>query len=300
MGKLEKNFIREVVNNLLNKTEDGKELDIKYLEEQLRDKFLDEDTYNEAIKILYSFVQPVIMKQERKVEVINFPNPVEPITDIKINNFGELKDSFKYLEDAIKSINIEVPIVNVPAPIINIPEAKETVVNVPELDLYPLLEEIEKGLKKLRTNNKSNPLAVRLTDGTDWIKEIVKIQKETSKAIAAFAGGSNQIRLVNSNMTPVNPATSDSPSTLLHNLVTVTTAGTEVQVSATSVPIKGITIKSLAANTGTMYVGSSTVSSTNGYPLAAGQAISFDISNLNTIWIDASVSGEKVSYLAVN
>ena len=292
---------REIVNKLLNSIAYGQEIDINQTRNTLIENIQtleDEDKeliQKEALKTFDLSFQPVAVRQERRVKVVNFPVVPKYPNEIKINNLSELKEYFESLKEAFNipapEVNVKAPIINVPAPIVNVPAFPGV-----SVDLYPLLD----ALSNIQYNSKENPLAVRLTDGIEWIEQLIKVQEETQKAVAAFAGGNDQVRIRDANNNIINPATSDSPSTLLHNLVTVTTAGTEVQVSATSVPIKGITIKALAANTGTMYVGSSTVASTNGYPLAAGQAISFDISNLNTVWVDASVNGEKVSYLAVN
>jgi len=91
-----------------------------------------------------------------------------------------------------------------------------------------------------------------------------------------------------------------SVATAITGQVTVTTAGTEVQLSASSVVLNnGVFVKALPANTGIMYVGndgSNAVSSTTGYPLSAGQERFFQVSNLNALWIDSSVNGEKVAW----
>lgn len=89
-----------------------------------------------------------------------------------------------------------------------------------------------------------------------------------------------------------------APTTAINGKTTVTTAGTRVQLATNT--CVSITIKALASNTGTIYVGNSTVSSTNGYQLAAGDSISADISNTNKFYIDSSVNGEGVTWLAVN
>lgn len=83
---------------------------------------------------------------------------------------------------------------------------------------------------------------------------------------------------------------------------TVTTAGTRVQLSTISVPCKKVTVQSMYANTGNMYLGDSTVSSANGLVLYPGAATSFTPtpSNLNLLWIDAAVSGEGIIYLYEN
>lgn len=90
-----------------------------------------------------------------------------------------------------------------------------------------------------------------------------------------------------------------APTTVANGKTTVTTAGTRV-VLASSTAVKSVSIKALATNTGTIYIGSSSVSSSNGFQLAAGDTVSLDIANLNTVNIDSSVNGEGVSYLGVN
>jgi len=88
---------------------------------------------------------------------------------------------------------------------------------------------------------------------------------------------------------------------------TVTTAGTRVQVSATDLMVKKIIVAGHAANTGHIYLGDSNVSSTVGLQLKVGApplvigdleiAGRDDYFNLKNMWVDASVSGEKVSIL---
>ena len=90
-----------------------------------------------------------------------------------------------------------------------------------------------------------------------------------------------------------------APTTVFNGKTTVTTAGTRV-VLAGSTTVKSVTIKALAANTGTIYVGNATVANTNGYALAKNETISMDIANLTTVNIDSSVNGEGVTYIAVN
>lgn len=90
--------------------------------------------------------------------------------------------------------------------------------------------------------------------------------------------------------------TEQPPTSVLHALATVTTAGTQVQLATNTV--RSVTIKATAANTGIIYVGASSVSSSDGFPLAAGDTVSLDIANTNLIWIDSSVNGETCSWIA--
>lgn len=89
------------------------------------------------------------------------------------------------------------------------------------------------------------------------------------------------------------------PTTVLNGKKTVTTAGTRVTLAA-STACKSVTIKALAANTGTIYVGDTTVAASNGFALAASDSVTLDISNLTTVNIDSSINGEGVTYLGVN
>ena len=54
---------------------------------------------------------------------------------------------------------------------------------------------------------------------------------------------------------------------------TVSTAGTEQQISNTTNRVRWIQVRALAANSGISYLGVSDVSATNGYELAAGNSI---------------------------
>ena len=88
------------------------------------------------------------------------------------------------------------------------------------------------------------------------------------------------------------------PGTPYTNQFTVTTAGTAVQLQ-TSANLS-LTIKALAGNTGLIYVGDSTVDSSTGLELSAGDSVSLAISQNNVIWLDCSVNGEGVSVIAVS
>jgi hypothetical protein len=84
---------------------------------------------------------------------------------------------------------------------------------------------------------------------------------------------------------------------------TVTTAGTEVILNADQA-CNAVLIKAITANTGIMYVGNdgaNAVSSTTGYPLSSGEApIVLEVKNLNQIYVDASVNGEKVAWIVLS
>lgn len=88
-------------------------------------------------------------------------------------------------------------------------------------------------------------------------------------------------------------------STILNGQKTVATAGT-AEALAASTACKWVIVKALTSNTGNVYVGNSSVSSSNGYILEPGEAISLDVDDLATVYIDVDTNGEGVSYIGVN
>ena len=87
--------------------------------------------------------------------------------------------------------------------------------------------------------------------------------------------------------------------------VVVTTAGTRQQLSATAILADNVSIQANPANTGLIYVGDNTVSSTHCWILSAGQFLSLEGSrrrdgsdwlDLSTIYVDAATSGDKVQW----
>jgi hypothetical protein len=63
---------------------------------------------------------------------------------------------------------------------------------------------------------------------------------------------------------------------------------------------KTISIKALAANTSTIYIGpNSGVTSSNGYELAAGDTIDMEIDNTNAIWCIGAAIGQRVCWAEV-
>ena len=81
----------------------------------------------------------------------------------------------------------------------------------------------------------------------------------------------------------------------------VTTAGTRVQLSATSVKCRRVEVKALTTNSGVVVVGSSTVvaaaGSERGVVLFPGDGVTLLIDNLNKVYIDSTSNGDAVSYI---
>lgn len=82
--------------------------------------------------------------------------------------------------------------------------------------------------------------------------------------------------------------------TVLNGQQTVTTSA----VNLGNLVIKTLCVKALAANTGNLYLGGSTVSTSNGMELAANQSWCANLSNTNSVYIVAGSSVGGVSWVA--
>jgi hypothetical protein len=87
-------------------------------------------------------------------------------------------------------------------------------------------------------------------------------------------------------------------ATIYNGKTTVTSAGSRVTLASSQAILNSVAIRALSTNTGIIYVGNSTVASTNGLQLQAGDAVTIAVANLNTVNLDCSVNGEGVTYLA--
>ena len=88
-------------------------------------------------------------------------------------------------------------------------------------------------------------------------------------------------------------------------ITTVTTSGTEVQISNTTNKVRWIQLKALAANSGIAYVGVSDVTTTNGYELSGGNTLELNFGEqggtvaFSTFYLVGASSGDKVSWAVI-
>lgn len=77
-----------------------------------------------------------------------------------------------------------------------------------------------------------------------------------------------------------------------------------VTASAVALPVQGIGVaclKGVPGNALTVYVGlSSSVTTSNGYPLAASESVCTQVTNLSTFWVIASNTGSSISWITFN
>ena len=85
---------------------------------------------------------------------------------------------------------------------------------------------------------------------------------------------------------------------ILHGLHTLASANAE-QMSAQAIS-SPVMFKANADNSGTLYVGDSTVTTASGFPLAAGDQLVFEnLSNLNNFYL-IGTSGDKLHWISLS
>ena len=97
------------------------------------------------------------------------------------------------------------------------------------------------------------------------------------------------------------PAGTNTIGTVLGPLPAAPVTGQQtLTTSAAALPANalqnGLAVTALSTNTGMVYVGAAGVTSATGYPLAAGQSISFAVANASGISIIGSVAGDKIAF----
>lgn len=90
----------------------------------------------------------------------------------------------------------------------------------------------------------------------------------------------------------LNPAT-----TLVHG---AGTAGTAVaQLESSGRDLIQVSIRAMPSNSGTVYVGGSGVTTSDGWPLLAGESIDIGIDNTDSIYLIASAASQLYRWLGL-
>lgn len=89
------------------------------------------------------------------------------------------------------------------------------------------------------------------------------------------------------------PTTSANPAAIISAQVTVATSAAALAANALT---NGIVITASTANAGTVYVGPTGVTTATGYPLAAGQSISYGVTNSNAVFVIAAAAGNTIAW----
>lgn len=202
----------------------------------------------DALSGLQDEFQTIRVKKNRdRVEVLNLDEIAFP-SEMKINNLGDLKALFESLEKKIVEgfkITIPAPQVNVEAPQVTVEAPRVT---IPDIDFAPIVSEVREGLQKIRTNNKSNPVFVRLTDVEAIIEKLEEVRKGQMTALSGFP---NQMYIKGVGNNIVDPAQQE-PATLkaFANIAGGTTDGALVTAVAGKI-VRVVSVASVAAATAT-------------------------------------------------
>lgn len=86
--------------------------------------------------------------------------------------------------------------------------------------------------------------------------------------------------------------------TVTNGKITSTTPGTRVPLSSTNIGIHSVIIHALAGNTSDVYIGNSSMTTSNGLHLAKGDAVTVIVSNLALLYLDVTTSGDAITFLA--
>lgn len=94
----------------------------------------------------------------------------------------------------------------------------------------------------------------------------------------------------------------DGPAEILrHGRATVVAAGTRVSLIGAGIRTRSVTIKADKDNTDEVFVGGSTVTTANGFPLEERDTLTLELDNAeDEIFIDSVDSGDSVDWVAVD
>lgn len=142
-----------------------------------------------------------------------------------------------------------------------------------------------------------NTGAVVLAAGT---AEIGKLAAGTASIGTVVLGaGSAEIGTLGAstnNIGDVDVASVAMPSTVLAGKHAPSPAAA-TQLAASGSLTSGVTVKALAANTSTVFVGPSGVTTTTGLELSAKESVFVEVDSLSKVYFIASVAGEGITYL---
>jgi len=140
---------------------------------------------------------------------------------------------------------------------------------------------------------------VTLVDGAD-VAQGTTTDAAASSTVAEDATARTGISLFKGikNILLLVKALLDVPSTPYNDRKTVAAPATAEVLAAAQALKSGVQIKAESDNTGIVYVGDASVSAANGYYLLSGETVFLPIDNLDEVWLDVSVAGDGVTYLA--
>lgn len=255
-------------------------------------------------KYLREELRTFLTDLERSLSKIKLPDlpEIKLRESVRLTNLKELGDTLTGISSLLNSIKNETLNLKVHIPEIKVPDIAVPPINVPqsivnvepevEIDFKPIINAL-KPLKFL-TNKKSTPLSVRLSDGQEWVQLLKKaaddLNEGAGRMIHAFASGGGMT-------VDEYKSVSGTPKTGGHKRVTVTTSGTPVQVSTTSVSCTEVYLSGDTDSGAVMVVGfnntvDATVNNKNGMIIIPGNVpLPVKTNDLTNLWVDSETNG---------
>lgn len=195
-------------------------------------------------------------------------------------------------------VNYTAPDIHIPAPVVNLPAP---IVNVETIDISAIIQAIESNLNKIRTNSVGRPLAVRLSDGQNWVKQLEQLNKQTAQTVQ-YMSDVSYIR--NAAGTRINPATDEGirgvsipQGSSANGTVDLTSANTWYAVPSTVPTSDYILVAALETAVGTVrwgYDNTGTPSATNG--LQSPSMLTIRLAANQSIYFASSTAGDDVNW----
>lgn len=199
--------------------------------------------------------QTVIVRKPKEHFIIDNFGDIDFPQDVSINNLESLEECIEELGNVIRdTFNVEIPTpqVHVEAPIVTVNPAP---VNIDATDLSPIVDALEP--LKLLSTDPTKPIAVRMSDGEEYVDLLRDIAQNTSQPLM-MSGGYPDVTI---NNTPRNPvpitgeisvdttglATEVKQDTMITSLAAIETA---VESVATLTPSDTVTTGTIVANGG--------------------------------------------------
>ena len=249
------------------------------------------------------------LRKELGTLSVRLKNIVSRLPAPQVNVPSDLKvdvKNLKNLESLLKSLNAKDynPTINVSPPDVNIPDIIVPAVQVPPIevpapqvtvkpaDVNIDIQRIIDALEPLSfiSNKASKPISVRLSDGQKFVKALKKMADTAERQVTAFAQSSG---ISSDEM----KAITGTPKTFNHVKITVTSAGTPVQISTTPVACDEVYLSGETDSGVVMVVGGdntvrATTGNKNGLVIIPGnQPMTIKTNDLKNLWVDSETDG---------
>ncbi len=148
--------------------------------------------------------QTVIVRKPKEHFIIDNFGDIDFPQDVSINNLESLEECIEELGNVIRdtfNVDIPTPQVHVEAPIVTVNPAP---VNIDATDLSPIVDALEP--LKLLSTDPTKPIAVRMSDGEEYVDLLRDIAQNTSQPIM-MSGGYPDVSITNPDSNPVKTTT---------------------------------------------------------------------------------------------